>query len=158
MFNATKRVAGMLMVFGCLSSATQAQAQAQATGAPQPVGYVMTVKGDVSVRTDGVDVAAIVGTPIKLGAELITGANGSMGVTLRDNTVMSFGPNTRLTVDEFQFAPAKGELKLATRITRGTMNFISGVIAKLKPEAVAISTPTGTIGVRGTHFMVKVEG
>ncbi|MGI4849279.1 MAG: hypothetical protein ACRYGK_14235, partial [Janthinobacterium lividum] len=104
----------------------------------------MSVKGEVSVSTAGVKVPAVIGTPIALGSELITGANASMGVTLRDNTVMSFGPNTRMSVDEFQFAPAKGDLKLATRISRGTMNFISGVIAKLKPEAVVIATPTGT--------------
>lgn len=154
MFFTAKRFAKLLMASVCVICATQTHAETQV----QPVGYVMTVKGDVSVSADGVAVPAKIGTPVRLGSELVTGPTGSMGVTLRDNTVMSFGPNTRLTVDEFQFSPAKGELKLSTRITRGTMNFISGVIAKLKPEAVAINTPTGTIGVRGTHFMVKVEG
>jgi hypothetical protein len=124
----------------------------------KPVGYVMKVDGEAQVSMGGRSVPAVVGTPIMLGAELSTGKGGSMGVTLRDNTIMSFGPNTRLTVDEFLFSPAHGELKLTTRITSGTMNFISGVIAKLKPEAVVIGTPSGTIGVRGTHFLVKVEG
>jgi hypothetical protein len=80
-----------------------------------------------------------------------------MGVTLADNTVMSFGPNTEVSLDAFLYKPDQGDLKLSTRISRGTLNFISGVIAKLKPEAVEINTPTGTIGVRGTHFLVKVD-
>ena len=37
------------------------------------------------------------------------------------------------------------------------MNYVSGVIAKLQPDAVTLNTPTGTIGVRGTQFLVHVE-
>ena len=37
------------------------------------------------------------------------------------------------------------------------MNYVSGVIAKLQPDAVSVKTPTGTIGVRGTQFVVKVD-
>lgn len=129
----------------------------QARAAEEVIGYVMTVKGQAQVSTAGTSVPAVVGTPLTKGSELKTGPDGSMGVTLKDNTVMSFGPNTTLSVDEFMFSPAKDELRLVARITRGTMNFISGVIAKLRPEAVEVQTPTGTIGVRGTHFLVKVE-
>jgi hypothetical protein len=118
----------------------------------------MKVSGDASVTYQGRSVTAAVGTPVLLGATLRTGASGAMGVTLKDNTVMSFGPNSELSVDEYLFAPADNELKLTAKITRGTMNFISGVIAKLKPEAVQVQTPTGTIGVRGTHFLVRVDG
>jgi hypothetical protein len=131
------------------------QAAAQETG---PIGYVMKVSGDASVISDGKSVPAAVGTPVMQGSTLRTGPAGALGVTLKDNTVMSFGPNSELRVDEFLFAPARNELKLTANITRGTMNFISGVIAKLKPEAVQVQTPTGTIGVRGTHFLVKVDG
>lgn len=131
------------------------QAAAQET---RPIGYVMKVSGDASVISDGKSVPAAVGTPVMQGSTLRTGPAGALGVTLKDNTVMSFGPNSELRVDEFLFAPARNELKLTANITRGTMNFISGVIAKLKPEAVQVQTPTGTIGVRGTHFLVKVDG
>nr|WP_314629819.1 FecR domain-containing protein [uncultured Noviherbaspirillum sp.] len=131
------------------------QSAAQETG---PIGYVMKVSGEATVISDGKSVPAAVGTPVMQGSTLSTGPAGALGVTLKDNTVMSFGPNSELRVDEFLFAPARNELKLTANITRGTMNFISGVIAKLKPEAVQVQTPTGTIGVRGTHFLVKVDG
>lgn len=124
----------------------------------EPIGYVMTVKGEATVITRGQALPASVGQAIMLGAELVTGPDGALGVTLTDSTVMSFGPNTQLTVDEYLYTPAQEELRLSARISRGTLNFISGVIAKLKPEAVQIQTPTGTIGVRGTHFLVKVDG
>lgn len=121
------------------------------------IGYVMKVQGEAFVTVDGKMQPATIGMPLQIGSSLKTGADGSMGVTLEDDTVMSFGPNSELTVDAFLFAPAQGELKLSATISRGTLNFISGVIAKLKPEAVEINTPTGTIGVRGTHFLVKVD-
>jgi hypothetical protein len=122
----------------------------------EPVGYIMKVQGKATVTSRGQTIDARVGQAVIVGATLRTGNEGSLGVTLSDNTVMSFGPNSEFTLDEYSFEPAHEELRLSARISRGTLNFISGVIAKLKPEAVELNTPTGTIGVRGTHFLVKV--
>lgn len=121
------------------------------------IGYVKTVKGDAMVINGGQQIKAEVGTPVVTGSKLKTGANGSMGVTFKDNTVMSFGPNTELTVDEYLYSPNKGKLKLGATMAKGTLAYLSGAIAKIKPDAVTVKTPTGTIGVRGTHFVVKVE-
>jgi hypothetical protein len=125
---------------------------------PQAIGFVKTVTGDALVTTAGKPVKAVAGTPVFVGSVLKTGAkNSSMGVTFKDNQMMSFGPDTELTVDDFLYAPAKGDLKFASSLAKGTLNVISGSIAKLKPDAVTTKTPTGTIGVRGTNYVVKVE-
>jgi hypothetical protein len=121
-----------------------------------PIGYVKTTEGEASVVASGKITKATPGTAIQLGHVLKTGKQGSMGVTFKDNTIMSLGPDTELTVDEYLYAPAKGDLKLGARIAKGTLNYTSGVIAKLKPEAIVLNTPTGNIGVRGTHFLVLV--
>ncbi len=121
------------------------------------VGYVKTVKGEAYVVKAGLATKAAVGTTISVGNVLKTGANAAMGVTFKDNTVMSFGPDTELTVDEYVYAPNKGNLKLGASLAKGTLAYLSGAIAKIKPDAVSVKTPTGTIGVRGTHFVVKVE-
>ena len=151
MKNQTKRwlfnaFAGLMLV------ATQAQA---ADG--DAIGYVKTVSGQALVITAGQSVKAQPGTAVWLGSNLKTGAAASMGVTFKDDTVMSFGPETELTVDEYLYAPAQDQLKLGARLGKGTLNYLSGVIAKLKPDAVQIKTPTGIIGVRGTRFVVTVE-
>ncbi|WP_291085833.1 FecR domain-containing protein [Hydrogenophaga sp.] len=122
-----------------------------------PVGYVKNVKGTATVTTDGKAVEAQPGTPLHQGSELKTGAQSSMGVMFKDNTMMSFGPSTLLTVDEYLYEPGEGKLKLGARMGKGTLNYVSGVIAKLQPEAVTIKTPTGMIGVRGTQFLLKVS-
>ena len=128
-----------------------------ASSITDPVGYVKTVTGTVQVITQGKTVKAILGTPVMQGSVLKTGADSSLGVTFKDSTMMSFGPLTELTVDEYIYAPADGKLKLGAKLTRGTLNYVSGVIAKLKPDAVTVTTPTGLIGVRGTHFVAKVD-
>jgi hypothetical protein len=122
-----------------------------------PIGYVKTSSGEAYVVSKGGKEAAKAGTPVFQGSQLKTGPKSSMGVTFKDETVMSFGPDTELTVDEYLYAPSQGKLKLASKMTKGSMNYVSGVIAKLQPDAVSVTTPTGTIGVRGTQFAVKVE-
>ncbi len=122
-----------------------------------PIGYVKTVSGEAWVGAAGAERKAEVGTPVLLGATLRTGPAASLGVTLRDNTVMSFGPDTELVVDEYLFDPDAQSYGFGARMARGTLNFISGLIAKARPDAQVIRTPTGTIGVRGTHFLVKVQ-
>ncbi|NJA90122.1 FecR domain-containing protein [Rhodocyclus tenuis] len=126
-------------------------------GDENAIGYVKNLTGEASVTTKGVRQKADVGTPVLLGSVLRTGAHSSMGVTFKDETVMSFGADTEFAVDDYLYAPAQGKLKLASKLTRGSLNYVSGVIAKLQPEAVTVTTPTGTIGVRGTQFLVKVE-
>jgi hypothetical protein len=123
----------------------------------EAIGFVKTVSGDATVTDGGKAVKAIAGTPVRLNSVLKTSAKGTMGVTFKDNSVMSFGPDTEVTVDEYLYSPAKGDLKFGASMSKGALNVVSGTIAKLKPDAVSLKTPTGTIGVRGTNFAVKVE-
>lgn len=122
-----------------------------------PIGYVKTVSGDAFVTTGDSRVKAEAGTPVFEGSRLKTGTKSSLGVTFRDDTVMSFGSDTDLTVDQYLYSPSQGKLGLVSKLFRGSMNYLSGVIARLQPNAVSVITPTGTIGVRGTQFAVKVE-
>lgn len=122
------------------------------------IGYVKTVQPDAAIVIAGKSTAAQPGMALQAGYLLMTGPRGSMGVTFRDNTVMSLGPDTHLVVDEYLYAPAKGDLKLGATLTRGTLQYISGIVAKLKPDAVTVKTPVGIIGVRGTRFLAQVDG
>ena len=121
------------------------------------IGFVKTVTIPAEIVVDGRSIRAMAGMPLQAGFIVRTGPNGSMGVTLRDNTVMSFGPNTEFVVDEYLYAPGKGDLKLSARMVKGTLQYVSGIIAKLRPEAVTIRTPSGVVGVRGTEFLLLVE-
>ena len=143
----------MRIIILALSLALSGAAWADET----PIGYVKNVTGEASVTTANNQRRAEVGRPMHQGSVLRTGAHSSMGVTFKDETLMSFGPDTELTVDEYLYAPAQGKLKLGSRLVKGTLNYVSGVIARLRPEAVSVDTPTGTIGVRGTQFVARIE-
>lgn len=141
--------AGVLFTLTGATLLSQAQAET--------VGTVKTVTGEAWVITAGQRAKAQAGTSVQLGSQLKTAKAASMGVTFKDNTLMSFGPDTELTVDEYLYAPVQGQAKLGASLNKGSLNYLSGMIAKLKPEAVSVKTPTGTIGTRGTQFLVNVE-
>jgi len=88
---------------------------------------------------------------------ITTGANGSVGITLIDNSRLSAGPNTRIELKQFRFNPTTQEGESLTEVQRGTLAIVSGQIAKRSPEAMKVQTPTTILGVRGTSFAVKVE-
>ncbi len=123
----------------------------------EPIGHVKTASGAAWVITANTPTPAQPGTPVFLGSQLKTGKPGSIGITFKDETVISCGPDTELILDEYLYQPSQGKLALVANLVKGSLNYVSGVIAKLKPEAVSVKTPTGTIGIRGTQFVAKVE-
>jgi hypothetical protein len=122
-----------------------------------PIGYVKNLTGEATVTTKGDIISAKVGAPIYQNSVLNTHVQSSLGITLKDATVISLGPETKFVIDEFVYAPAKNKLRLSCRLTKGSLNYISGIIAKLQPDAVTVTTPSGNIGVRGTKFVAWVE-
>lgn len=69
--------------------------------AAEQAGMIKVSKGTVSIEREGQRMAAGVGTPVMVADRLRTGADGSVGLTLRDNTLLSAGPNSLLVVDKF---------------------------------------------------------
>ena len=132
-------------------------ASSAACAQTEPIGYVKTRIGEAMVLSGTSILAVDPGLALRVGDIIRTGRDGRLGFSLSDNTVMALGPNAELVVDEYLFRPGEGELGLVVRLARGTLHFISGAIAKLRPEAVKVRTSTGTIGVRGTRFLVRAE-
>jgi len=129
-----------------------------ASAADPAAGFLKTVKGTASIIRQGEAIPAVVGAKIFKDDTLRTGADGSLGVTFLDDTVMSLGPGSEVALKDFEFSPAEGRLSIFVRMLKGTAVYLSGIIAKLAPQAVRFETPKANIGVRGTRFAVKVEG
>jgi len=124
--------------------------------AGETIGVVRTVSGDATVTRGEKTLPAAPGLKIVAGDTLGTGRDGSLGVILRDDSSLSIGPESRLVLRSFLFAPSEGKFDLVARITRGTMAYLSGLIGTLAPGKARFETPTATIGIRGTRFAVKV--
>lgn len=146
---------GRALVLALLISALPSLAWA-APAERDTAGVVRSCEGQVAIIRGGQALPAPVGTRLRSGDALDTGPDGSIGILLRDDSVLSLGPGSRLVIKEFLFKPAQGKIGLVARITRGTMAYISGLIGKLAPEKARFETPTASIGIRGTFFAVKV--
>lgn len=120
------------------------------------IGRVNTLKGSVSIMRQHEVIVANIGSKIFQDDILQTGADGAVGIILRDNTIFSLGPESKLTMEEFQFAPAEGKFSLVTKMLKGTFSYMSGLIGKQAPESVQVETPVGTIGIRGTRFVASI--
>lgn len=129
-----------------------------AYAADSPAGYLKTVNGTACIIRQGETIPAVVGDRIFKDDTLRTGPDGSLGITFMDDTVMSMGPESEVVLNDFEFSPAEGRMSIFTRMLKGTVVYLSGIIAKLSPDAVRFETPVANIGLRGTRFAVKVEG
>lgn len=120
-----------------------------------PVGQVKLAKGTVSVEREAQSIAATVGMPVLQSDVIVTGADGSTGITFQDNSLLSLGPRSRLSVDSFHFDSTTHEGAFECTLSKGRMAVVSGKIAKHQLDAMKVRTPTALLGVRGTEFVVE---
>lgn len=121
------------------------------------VGQVKVTKGTVHVERDGKRVPATIGMGIRQADTLVTGADGSAGITFSDNSLLSTGPNSVLVVDRYDFNSTTHAGHFDTSLKRGTLAVISGKMVKQSPDAMRVRTPAAIMGVRGTEFVVQVD-
>jgi hypothetical protein len=119
------------------------------------IGQIKNTAGQVFLMRNNNQQPAKAGDIVEQADIVTTGANGSVGITLIDNSRLSAGPNSRIELKQFRFNPTTQQGESLTEVRRGTL--ASGQIAKQSPEAMKIQTPTTILGVRGTTFAVKVE-
>jgi hypothetical protein len=121
------------------------------------VGTIKTVVGTASIERGQKTLPAKIGNNIMEGDKLRTGTGGSLGAVLKDDSFISIGPNSEIIISEFRFAPSEGKLSILTRMIRGTVAYLSGIIAKISPQSVRFETPVASVGIRGTKFLVQVD-
>jgi hypothetical protein len=120
-------------------------------------GRIKVSKGDVQIERNGKLMPAPVGAVIEVEDTVKTGADGSVGITFHDNSLLSAGPNSEMVIERFVFDSTTHVGEFDTRLKKGTLAVVSGKIVKQSPEAMRIKTPAAIMGVRGTEFIVKVD-
>ena len=83
--------------------------------------------------------------------------NGKVGILFLDDTRVDVTQHSKLIIDEFVFDPNSGKGKLNLSAKLGTIRYASGQIAKNSRQDIKITTPTATIGVRGTDFTMTID-
>ena len=133
-----------------------ATAPVHAQQAASSAGRIKVVSGAAFIVRDSKLIPAQIGQDVYTADALRTGADGRIGVTLKDDTRFSLGPGSEVRLERFNFATADGALGLALRIVRGAAAYVSGRIAKLAPDSIRLETPAAIVGVRGTTLAVLV--
>lgn len=121
-------------------------------------GMVKTSSGQVVIERQGATLPAPVGTQVLVADRVRTGGDGTVGVTLRDNTLLSAGPGSLVVIDKFAFDSSTLDGRMSVGVRKGTLSVATGKIAKRTPESVDFHTPTSVLGVRGTEFIIEVAG
>jgi hypothetical protein len=120
-------------------------------------GRVKTASGEAFVVRDGEAIPAKPGQLVFAADSLKTGSEGTIGVTLKDETRLSLGPASEVRVERFVYAPAEGSLGMVLKFVRGAAAYVSGRIAKLAPDSIRLETPAAIVGVRGTSLAILVQ-
>jgi len=121
------------------------------------IGQIKVARGQVSVERRGDSLTGSVGMRLEAADVVKTGADGSVGITMSDNSLLSAGPNSILALEHFDFDPATSQGRFDAQLQRGTLAVISGRIAKQSPQAMTVRTPSAALGVRGTEFVVSTH-
>ena len=119
------------------------------------VGQMKLSSGSVSIERAGSRLPALAGTNIEASDSIITGADGSAGITFVDDSRLSLGPNSVLAINRFKFDQTTHEGGFDSSLKRGTLSVVSGRLAKASPNAMTVRTPSTILGVRGTEFVVR---
>jgi hypothetical protein len=120
------------------------------------VGQIKTVAGSAQLERGDQRLPVKVGMPVQQADKLVTGADGSIGVTFTDNSLLSIGPNSALAIDRYVFDSTTHAGQFDASLSKGTLAVISGKIVRQSPDAMRVRTPSSIMGVRGTEFAVRV--
>ena len=130
-----------------------APADAQAP-VEEPIGNVATVTGSASVVRNDETTPLKVKDDIYLNDVVKTGANSALGITFNDATTFNLKANTEITIDTYVYEDGGKNNAGVFDVAKGTAAFVAAAVAKTGD--MKITTPTATLGIRGTTGLVEV--
>ena len=121
------------------------------------IGQIKVAKGSVTIDRSGRALAAAPGTRLQASDVVRTGSDGSVGITMTDNSLLSAGPNSVLALDRYEFDSTTNAGHFDASLHRGTLAVVSGRLAKQSRDAMTVHTPLAVRGIRGTEFVVSAR-
>jgi hypothetical protein len=125
--------------------------------AAENIAQIKKVDGAVFIERAGQRAPAQAGSHVQQHDIIVTGADGSAGLTFADNSLLSVGNNSTLAIDRFVFNSTTHEGKFDSSLKKGTLAVVSGKIVKQTPGAMTVRTPSAILGARGTEFVVRAD-
>src|SRR5439155_20449800 len=138
--------AGLLLTAGTSAAFAQERVGVKSAVNPQATG---AVPGAPPRRL-------VIGQEVIFNERITTTESGQTQLLFLDESSMSIGPNSDITIDQFAYDPKTGTGKLAMSATRGLLRYVGGKLSK-QDEAVTLRTATATLAVRGGAFIAQID-
>jgi len=148
-----------------LAIAQSGPAQPPSELSANPIGKVLTVTGTASIEHPAVILVQAslpastgptkVGDLVYRGDVIQTGADGAMSITFADGTTFNVSKNAKMEVNDFVYDPNGHSNSSLMSLTKGTFTFIAGNVAHTGD--MKVTTPIGTMGIRGTAPRVEIQ-
>jgi hypothetical protein len=120
----------------------------------EPIGNVATATGSASVVRNNETTPLKVKDDIYLNDVVQTGASSALGITFNDATTFNLKANTQITIDTYVYEDGGKKNAGVFDVAKGTAAFVAAAVAKTGD--MKITTPTATLGIRGTTGLVEV--
>lgn len=122
--------------------------------AVEPIGNVATVTGIATVIRDKNSYPLRVRDDIYLNDVVQTSSNSSLGITFNDATTFNLSASSKITIDNYVYEDGGKQNSGIFDVGKGTVAFVAAAVAKT--GNMKITTPTATLGIRGTTGVVDV--
>ena len=133
--------------------APHATAQAPAATA-EPIGNVVKLTGIATVIRNKNSLPLHLRDDIYLNDTVQTSSSSSLGITFNDTTTFNLSADAKITIDNYVYEDSGSNNAGIFDIGKGTVAFVAAAVAKTGD--MKITTPTSTLGIRGTTGLVEV--
>lgn len=119
-------------------------------------GSVKTLLGVATVQRGNESLSVKKEMPLYSKDVIETTASAFVGVILTDGTKITAGANTKLNLANYEFNPETQKGAMKVNVVKGIIQVASGTLGKTSRENVQFNSPTASIGIRGTNFVIEV--
>lgn len=125
--------------------------------AATPVGAVIHLSGPLfAKKPDGVMKVLSKKSSVEQGDTLISEKDTYALIRFIDNSEMTIKPHSQFKIEKFSFDESKPKEDSAVfNLVKGGLRAVTGILGKRNKEQFSLSTPTATIGIRGTIFIAE---
>jgi hypothetical protein len=121
-------------------------------------GRVDFAIGNVTVTQNGRARALLKGAELGSGDKITSGADGRAQIRFSDGAYVAVQPNTEFEIKQYRFnGKTDGSESALFGLFKGALRTVTGLVGRVNRNKYQITTPTATIGIRGTGGLIQVN-
>jgi len=128
------------------------------TASGKSVGKVTSLQGQALAVSESGSRELSQDSQLFQGEKVVTRENGQVEIQFLDDTTLSLGKNSEVTIDAYVYDPENGSnSNLLLEMGKGVFRTVTGEIAKQNPDNFNLKSPLALIGIRGTTVVGEVD-